>query len=247
MADPFAGIREKLIRANENIRNLDSEISGFFQKCKYPVIPDFNDKLFREAVEYHTQLELPVRFSVLSGEIVHHLRSCLDHLVWLFSTPDSRLEHFRKLEFPIFDHKPVDKKQIASYAGKIQGITNPSVRNLIERVQPYNSSDYVASPLSIIHHMDVFDKHRELVIHYATGGLKLPAFFRAIVERYQRTHPELNAVQIARIFQSHGQLIPQVAFKDFGGREIEPVAQALMDLYNTIVILIRQFDNLHVL
>src|SRR6266704_2774678 len=36
---PFAGIAEKLKRADENIVDLHKEILRFFKICKYPVIP----------------------------------------------------------------------------------------------------------------------------------------------------------------------------------------------------------------
>jgi hypothetical protein len=244
MTNEFNGIKEKLIRAEENIRNLDSEISRFFQACKYPVLPDPKDKLYLEAIKYHEQLTIPLRFSVLAGEIIHHLRSCLDHLVWQFSSPKSRQS--TSIEFPILDHEPISEKQLSRYKGKIEGIANPAIRDLIKRLQPYNSPDYIDSPLSIIHHMDIFDKHRELVLHYATGGLMMPAPMRPVVESYKRDHPSATPAEIASKFKSYGQLVPQISFKNFGRREIEPVAQGLTELYNATVKVVRQFDSLHV-
>jgi hypothetical protein len=244
MANAFDGIQEKLKRANENIRNLDSEISRFFQECKYPVLPDPKDKLFLEAIKYHGQLTIPLRFSVLAGEIVHHLRSCLDHLVWQFSASEARKS--TAIEFPIFDHEPINEKQIARYEGKIKGITNPAVRDLITRLQPYNSPDYIDSPLSIIHHMDIFYKHRELVLHYTTGSLLMPASMRPIVESYKREHPDVSSAELTSKFKSYGTLVPQIAFKNFGRRDIEPVSQALLDLYNSTVVVVAYFESLHV-
>src|ERR1700691_3819144 len=87
---PFAGIAEKLKRANQNIINLNAEAVGFFEKSKYPVIPDTNSEHWQDAVDYHKQLPIPKRFSVLTGEVVHHLRSCLDHIVWIFSHATAR-------------------------------------------------------------------------------------------------------------------------------------------------------------
>jgi hypothetical protein len=78
---PFAGIAEKLKRADENIVNLNGEISKFFAESEYPVIPKPDDKRWKEALEYHRELKVPKRFSVLGGEIIHHFRSCLDHIV----------------------------------------------------------------------------------------------------------------------------------------------------------------------
>ncbi|MBZ5572044.1 MAG: hypothetical protein LAO09_09200 [Acidobacteriia bacterium] len=240
----FDGIEEKLIRANQNIRNLDVEISRFFQKSKYPVLPEHDRELLLEAIQYHKQLAIPLRFSVLSGEIIHHLRSCLDHLIWQFSTPESRLKHFIEIEFPIFNHEPIKEKQIARYEGKIQGITDPRGRDLIKRLQPYNSPDFVDYSLSILHHMDIVDKHRELVLTHGTGSRMFPAAMRPIVESYQRAHPEITPAEIAVKFKPYGQLVPQISFTDFGRREIEPVAQGLVELYNSVVKVVGQFREL---
>jgi hypothetical protein len=87
---PFHGITEKLRRADENIVSLHGEILKFFGESKYPTIPHPDAEEWQEAVDYHKELRIPKRFGVLSGEIVHHLRSCLDHIVWHFSSPQSK-------------------------------------------------------------------------------------------------------------------------------------------------------------
>ena len=124
---PFAGIAEKLKRADQNIVNLHSEITAFFQASKYPVIPNAEDKEWQEALNYHKNLPIPKRFSVLAGEIVHHLRSSLDHIVWIFSSDTARQLHENALEFPIF-RNPMTKDDLRRYERKIQGITNLKVR-----------------------------------------------------------------------------------------------------------------------
>jgi hypothetical protein len=70
MAHPFDGIGEKLKRSNENIHNLETEIAYFFESSKYPVLSQDNKKVFLEAIEYHQQRVIPVRFSVLAGEVI---------------------------------------------------------------------------------------------------------------------------------------------------------------------------------
>src|SRR6266700_1303769 len=98
---PFAGIAKKLERADENIVNLHNEILRFFKESKYPVIPDVKDKSWQDAVNYHRDLKISKRFSVLAGEVVHHFRSCLDHVVWHFSSDTAKLLHENALEFPV--------------------------------------------------------------------------------------------------------------------------------------------------
>ena len=135
---PFAGIYKKLERADENIVSLNNEIVQFFKESKYPIIPDIRDKSWQDAVYYHRDLEVPKRFSVLAGEIIHHLRSCLDHIVWHFSSDAARLLHENALEFPVFFTPPLTKDELSRYNRKIKGITQTKVLTIIERLQPYH-------------------------------------------------------------------------------------------------------------
>jgi hypothetical protein len=239
----FAGIEEKLKRANENIRNLDAEIAGFFQECRYPVVPENNNELLLDAIKYHQQLVIPPRFSVLVGEIIHHLRSCLDHVVWIFSCEEYRVSKFRKIEFSIFEKRPVDKMSRSLYEGKIKGITNPQVLSLIEQLQPYNTLDPVESPLFIIHNFDVIDKHRELVVFSTAGIREIPKHIDAVFESYKSAHPELTSADLAMKFKGHGKLVPNIAFSNFARREAEPVIEGLVELFNYVVKLMGTFEQ----
>jgi hypothetical protein len=164
---PFAGIATKLERADENIINLHNEIVRFFKGSKYPVIPKPNEQGWQEAVDYHRDLQIPKRFSVLAGEIIHHLRSSLDHIVWHFSSAEARRDHDNALEFPIYRNLP-SKKELPGYQRKVQGISNSRVLTLIKDLQPYNRvPDVSDDPLLIVHDMDRFDKHRELMSQHA--------------------------------------------------------------------------------
>jgi len=136
MQEAFHGIEEKLERANENIVNLQSEVSGFFQECAYPVIPKLSDEKILEALSYHRTMVIPLRFSVLAGEVVHHLRSCLDHVVWELSSDSYRSSpNFRYIEFPILDKRPAPKDEFTRYARKIKGVQDPDALKLIAELQ----------------------------------------------------------------------------------------------------------------
>jgi len=104
----FNGIFEKLKRADENIVNLKVEIDAFISSGEYPVIPHPNSEMWQKAVDYHRNKLVPKRFSVLAGEIVHHLRSSLDHIVWHFSSDDARKKP-NGLEFPMFEAEPLEE------------------------------------------------------------------------------------------------------------------------------------------
>src|SRR5260370_12076112 len=106
--------------------------------------------------------------------MVHHLLSLLAPVVWEFSNEAYRRDHFRRIEFPVLEARPVDRDGISLYERKIQGVTDTIVRDLIERLQPYNAADPVDDPILILHKMDIIDKHRELVLCVATGARAVP-------------------------------------------------------------------------
>jgi hypothetical protein len=249
MPDPFAGIKEKLKRSYENVLNLQAEVNRFFEESKYPVLPQDNVQLLLEAVQYHSQREIPMRFSVLAGEIAHHLRSCLDHIVWQFSSDFYRREHFKRIEFPILETRPIDKDSIKRYEGKIKGITNVAVVDAIERLQPYNAISPVESPLLAIHNMDVIDKHRELVLCLSSGAIEIPheAVSDAVAKlraSYQQgiVDPTLEA-RLKREMHNHAKIAATISFPNFRGREFEAVVMAMMELNNEIVQIIARFDR----
>jgi hypothetical protein len=248
MPADFSGIIEKLKRADENILNLQSEVARFFQECKYPVIPKLNDENILEALSYHRTLPIPLRFSVLAGEIIHHLRSCLDHIVWELSDETYRTSpNFRYIEFPILEVRPAPKDKFTRYERKIKGVRNADALKLIAELQPYHRINPIIDPLLVIHNMNIADKHRELVIISTTGlieGLnhRLAREFMRHISGAATTPltPELK-----REFDQHGKITPQVSFRDFGGGVIHPIVPRLTQLTSHVRSIIAQFDHLH--
>jgi hypothetical protein len=217
---PFAGIAEKLRRADQNIINLQSEIDTFIQSGEYPVIPYPNAQGWQEAATYHRDKPIPLRFAVLTGETVHHLRSCLDHVVWHFSDDEAR-KIPGSIEFPIFEIKPSEKKEIERYARKIKGIANAKVLSLIEDMQPYKvGADASNHSFLILHDMDRFDKHRELVIVASSVDIAFPPDRPDLIHMAQLYTqgklPAAESLALSRALQHNSQHTPSVAFREFG-------------------------------
>src|SRR5665213_910645 len=234
---PFAGIAEKLKRADQNVINLQTEIDVFIQGGEYPVIPNPNAKDWQKAVLYHKNKPIPLRFAILVGETIHHLRSCLDHIVWHFSDDESR-KRPGSIEFPVFSLKPANQNEISRYASRVKGINNASVLSLIEEMQPYNSSNTANNALLILHEMDRFDKHRELVI--VDSGLML-TFPRDQVELMRKADlytqgelPESEHLLIAHALQSY-TATPSISFREFGKFRPYSVIKGMAELWMAIM------------
>ena len=115
----LGGIREKLKRVSEQIDTVDQEVRRLLAGGQYRVtgLPD------HELRQYSFKAygsPLPFRFSVITGEVVHHLRSCLDHLVWQLVLVNGEKPTERN-EFPICTTR--EKFTEACKRGKIRGVS----------------------------------------------------------------------------------------------------------------------------
>ena len=241
--DPFAGIAEKLNRSHENINNLETEIARFFKESKYPILCNDEGELLPEAIEYHSHLSIPPRISVLAGEIIHHLRSCLDHIIWHFSSDEYRRDSLRWIEFPILKSPPSPTYVFTQYERKVKGISDGRVLGLIKQLQPYNRSDHRSPLLLAIHQLDIVDKHRVLVIVSPIGAMEYPLEAMRKYWMDLSESPLGDAADLIAKFDVKGKPVPQVAFSDFAGRESEPVIQALTRMHNVTLDIVKEFSK----
>src|SRR5208283_270059 len=180
MIHPLDGARERIRRADENIQNLNREIDNFltsapsvildvdFDKGK-PIITDKDRETFDQIADFLNNERVPPRYAVLTGEIIHHLRSAFDHVAWQLSSTDFQTNSPRQIQFPVSRTLPkpcgLTRNKISGYCGQIQGISSPSALARIDTLQPYrNGGNAERHPLWLIHDMDLWDKHRELIL-----------------------------------------------------------------------------------
>jgi hypothetical protein len=248
---PFAGIVEKLKRANENICNLHSEIVAFFKAGQYPVMFDVNSKEWQEAPDSHRSRTIPKRFSVLSGEVIHQMRSCFDHIMWHFSSAEYRIRGENAIEFPVFRKEPIAKDEISRFERKVKGITNLKVISLIRNMQPYNGgSNAESDPICIVHDMDRFDKHRELAIVVSCAAVIVPANagkeVALAMAKYSQgqTVSEAELTLVHQTIKKNSIVSPQIAFAKFGERKDQFVVPGLLQLHEAIFKRIDLFADL---
>jgi len=248
MTRDFAGIREKLARALNNIVYLDGKIKEFVDSGEYPVVSYEDKTTLLKAAEYYQKRVVPLAFSVVAGEIIHHLRSCLDHIAWQFSRDWYRADPKTQtiIEFPVFKSVPLNQAR-TRFLAKIKGISNPAALVFIERLQPYYYPKDIDSPLQIIHEMDVADKHRGLVLCVSSGHIPIsPELFNRFA-RYHLGEPGSEPVDIGAEFKRNPYIYPNVAFQKFGRRSPEAVIQGLIELHGFVERVVNRFEQFSVL
>ena len=244
--DQLEGVYEKLKRADEDIFNLNLEISPFLKADPDGGTAKAKRQTAQQWVNFHKERSIPPRFAVLAGEIVHHLRSCLEHIAWSLSSKTYRKTNETAIAFPIFTEPP-NKKTQPRYDGNIGGITSPAARKLIEELQPYKGAHPVDDPLAIVHELDRIDKHHEVVLVIATFEAHVETFAEFSARR-ARSGLEADQDTFAResTQKESMQISRQVAFAEFGKRKDQSVIPSLTELANAIRDVIRMFAELRI-
>ena len=159
----LAGIAAKIERVDEHINNLDNEIKTFIGT--FQIVSEPNDDA-TESIIRIVGSEPPLHLAVITGEIIHQLRSSLDHLVWQLVIANKNTPT-RQHQFPICDTHEEFKKSCKR--GNIKGIST-SASSIIESRQPYSKSkDVNKNFLHILREIDNSDKHRLLTFLVTKG------------------------------------------------------------------------------
>jgi hypothetical protein len=160
MAHPLDGCREKVVRAGDHLEALKREILRFTDDQGY-VFPVEHDPQTREQVvrlraKRRPPLDPPTHLGIVVGDVMHNLRSALDHLVWQLAVigdgPGERNQ------FPIFDSPKVFEAKRPTY---LHGV-RPEHGTVIEGYQPYKGLPEGRS-LTLLAKFNDVDKHR--VVH----------------------------------------------------------------------------------
>jgi hypothetical protein len=159
VSHPLDGCWAKIERAKEQVGYLDGEITTLLSSGAYTIEGQNQFELQRYVFKLIGPA-VPLRIAVIAGEIVHHLASCFDHVVWALAKknglPDTKRSNFPVCQTP-------DKFKDAVRNGMIRGVS-ASEHPLIEALQPYRSHDPPNSILQIVHDLDITDKHKLLAV-----------------------------------------------------------------------------------
>lgn len=165
MVDRSEHILKKLERAEEHILEIELEVRRFLDDGPRRSFPN-NDPKAAEAFESFTSNRVvPVRVSILTGEVIYQLRSSLDHLVCaLVEREGGKISGGH--QFPTVEKEPKTDKEVASYERQIQGIRRPEVLQIIEHYQPYSQEQPSGGYwLRVLKRLSNRDKHRALILH----------------------------------------------------------------------------------
>ena len=146
--------RQKIDRATQHI----TELSGLFLKRKPFTYVLETDILTGERATFAKKNKLVVdEASGISGDIVHNLRSSLDHAYWKIVSPFAGTQAEKKaIQFPFSKTKGKLKEAISN---RLADRVSPTFFKALLDLQPHGEPGG-NELLYMIHELDIIDKHQ---------------------------------------------------------------------------------------
>ncbi|MBI3800299.1 MAG: hypothetical protein HY268_25410 [Deltaproteobacteria bacterium] len=167
----------KLIRADEHLKALNDEVMNFLAIRPYEVITQQDipaGYLHAQVIYRHAPPDLLL---MLIGDVLHNLRSALDHLAW--SLARTRADSFT--EFPIFidgaRFRATDRHSNPVRGSGLHKMHDmpASAQTIIESLQPYKGVHGLpeSEPLWLLQQLGIEDKHHTLNLVAAGVDVRL--------------------------------------------------------------------------
>jgi hypothetical protein len=227
MSHSYASCWEKVKRADGQIADLHRQIELFLMNPirSVPRCSQIDPQTVQDVVRLHSQRDVPLRFSVIAGEIIHDLRSSLDHAAWQLVIANGR-KPSRQTSFPTFLQKPAANTIRANrYAACVEGMS-ARARAVIEQLQPYRDQSPEDNLLGILTRLWNRDKHRQLnIIAAVVTGVSKIRLLHDIPDdgADAETAPSSQDVQM----DLGGKLTVRAAFDEFGSLNNDTVTESL--------------------
>jgi hypothetical protein len=189
VAADLTGCLARLARADECLADFDQASQAWVQAEADKIVHDYDP----DTRKYHIVCEkapvAPLRLTIVIGDAIHSLRSCLDFLVYALAVHESNEEpppNWNRLAFPAVDNNEADFDRI--WAKRLKHLSDEA-RAEIENLQPFRErpvreADWISS-LLVLDQLDNIYKHRRLSVI----GMK-PGVMRGI----GASHPGLQII-----------------------------------------------------
>lgn len=156
------GCWEKLRRAEEQLDALEPLLKAYVESAPFEVTSEKPNAEGWRVQRFTNVVSPPLSFGVIVGEIVHDMRSALDHLVWQLVLANGKEGKIFN-QFPIADTKPKWDEALAR--GRLKNVVDTDIA-AVERLQPYRRGDRATRhPFAALRELSNTDKHQ--IVHSA--------------------------------------------------------------------------------
>jgi hypothetical protein len=194
----FSGCWAKIDRANVHLDFLRERIKSFAEDMSsYDIRTEDDWQTAKVFIDGEPEPPVEVLGAII-GDVVHNLRSALDHLVWQLTiangyTPPNPIPRrgqpggeWRDISFPVYTADPRaqypsgrripwryrwPKWSRKKVAGSLWGV-RPDLRTVIQKLQPFNRRKNPSKePLAVLDELWNIDKHRHLHLALFSAAL----------------------------------------------------------------------------
>jgi hypothetical protein len=240
---------------------LEAERERFFKIKPYTFATETNPQTGERIYRLTGIKDVPLEFSIILGDALHSLRSCLDHIAYhlAFVGSGRTKTSFPDARFPIYANAP----EYASKVGRaVQGMGQDAIK-AINAIQPYGGGNgeifwHLAS-------LNNIDKHRLLITALSNfqGHTALPSqreeiaiFHKGRISDFKNTFVAPNSkvfplkagdilltITQAEV-EDNMQFLFNISFAEPKIVEGNPVIETLHEMTNLIRHIIFDFDRL---
>jgi hypothetical protein len=157
----FDSPKLKISRASAHIEELAKEISDFFESNQYRFITEKDADPVFSVIKLQDGGPLPEKISLIIGDVVHNLRSALDHLACgliIRKEGSQALGSLRDVYFPITKDMATFEKKVKDVNGILRA--GNDVVDAVRALKPYGCGN---DGLATLHDLDNRDKHRLII------------------------------------------------------------------------------------
>lgn len=167
MTDELAGVRLKIQRAYAHLAELQEAIETALDSSGERFSNEFDPETKQQVYRAHGLPEIDPKWSLMVGDVLHNLRSALDHLAWQLVILDKGTP-CRQTQFPVRE-TPFSKKGDLTTTQLSPPIKDPKILAALEECQPYRGADGEPAILDRnqlwwLHRLNIIDKHRLLLV-----------------------------------------------------------------------------------
>lgn len=166
MGHPLDGVNGKIERADYHLDALYANLVAFLAGDPYSIVIEPDGEHFWYKGVLRVRHEPPSIFGIIVGDVVHNLRSALDHLIYQIIVARDE-KPTSKSCFPVYVNSDMFTRQVSKPREQerdsaLLGLDDATF-DIIEKLQPYNGSNPQRNALWLLHELSNVDKHS--VVH----------------------------------------------------------------------------------
>lgn len=166
-------IRVKVERAKQHLRDLEVARNSFINGNPYRIEREYDPQTGYNTYRVFDIQTPPAEIGLLAGDVIHNLRSALDHLAYQLVYVNGAT-HSKQTAFPIWDS---DSEYNAQRARRVKGMAQSAI-DAIDASEPYQGGK--GAGLWVLHYLDIADKHHALLtplINVTEASFTIPGFW----------------------------------------------------------------------